>query len=63
MVVDDERICLVRGDFLSINEIAQLLEQRYGERPKMTNQGSMEELRKIVDDYRAKGNLDWTVMP
>ena len=51
----------VRGDRISTNGLAKLIEQRYGEAPKMKHLGSLDDLRKRVDDCR-RGEVDWIVM-
>ncbi|KAI9749895.1 MAG: hypothetical protein M1815_002218 [Lichina confinis] len=50
------------GDRMSANGLAKLIEQRYGEAPKMKHLGSLDDLRKRIDDCRG-GEIDWSVMP
>lgn len=40
---------LVRGDFLSVRDVAGLLEKRYGEAPRLENKGTLDELRAACD--------------
>ena len=47
---------------MSANGLAKLIEQRYGEAPKMKHLGSLDDLRKRIDDCRG-GEIDWSVMP
>lgn len=56
-------LMIVRGDFLSMKEVAKLLEKRYGSPPEMVSLGSMDELRQQIDAARSKGSRELHLLP
>jgi nucleoside-diphosphate-sugar epimerase len=52
-----------RGDFISLKEVAKLLEKRYGSPPELVCLGSMDQLRQRVDAARSIDNRAFDVLP
>ena len=52
----------VRDDHISIKGLGQCLKERYGHAPRFSSLGSLDDLRKRIDDARPKGVVGWDVM-